>query len=70
MANEVWSGGVNESYGSGTIPKANDPCRKLLVKRLRALIANKGAVSADRYPKVADTKRVLRNKIVRVLDGI
>lgn len=70
MANEIWSGGTKESYGSGTVPKVSDTIRMLLVKRLLALIAQNGTVSADRYPCIGDTKRVLRNKIVRVLNGI
>lgn len=70
MPNEVWSGGIQELYGSGVVPKTSDTVRMLLVKRLKALILSKGAVSADRYPKVGDTNRVLRNKIVLVLDGI
>ena len=47
MANEIWSGGTKESYGSGTVPKVSDTIRMLLVKRLLALIAQNGTVSAN-----------------------
>ncbi|MBU6231593.1 hypothetical protein KGP36_02900 [Patescibacteria group bacterium] len=70
MPTEIWSGGKQEFFGSGTVGKTSDTKRILLVKRLRALIASKGAVSADRYGKIGDTKRVLKLKIDAVLDGI
>jgi hypothetical protein len=70
MPTEIWSGGKQERYGSGVVPKTSDTRRILLVKRLRSLIQNKGAVSADRYPMSSDTRRVLLLKIDAVQNGI
>jgi len=69
MPTEIWSGGRQEYYGSGVVPKTSDTPRMLLVKRLRSLISLNGAVSANREPMSGDTQRILRNKILSVLDG-